>query len=93
MGRELVKVERVDPWQTQTPGVMGYTVTGVTIEESPRTVQFQTISDWKAAICSRAIQLEQWVWIGWRDSRFGVKDIVTVELDSTKFQHADKAAS
>jgi len=36
MGLDLVRVERVDPWQTPS-GVMAYTVTGVTVEDQPRT--------------------------------------------------------
>lgn len=93
MGRELVRVERVDPWQTANPSVKGYTVTGATIEETPRTVQFHTINDLKASLCAVAAQKDRLIWIGWRDSRFGVKDIVTAELDDSRFQHEDKAAS
>ncbi len=92
MGRELVRVERVDPCPTVNPNVTTWTVTGETIEQYPRTVQFQTINDLKASICSRGKQLERLVWVGWRDSRFGVKDIVTAELDDSKWQHEGEAS-
>ncbi len=92
MPLDLVRVERVDPWQTADPGVMGYTVTGATIEDQPRTVQFQTINDWKASICSVSAERGKLLWIGWKDSRFGVKDIVSVELDTSKFEHEGAAS-
>ncbi len=91
MGRELLRVERVDQWPTAKAGVTGYTVTGETIEAEPRTVQFQTANDWKAAVCSQAGHLKKLVWIGWRDTRFG-HDIVTVEIDTTKFEHESEAS-
>ncbi len=91
MGRDLVRVERVDPCRTVNPSVMSYTVTGETIEDTPRTVQFQTANDWKAAVCSQAGKLKQLVWIGWRDTSFG-HDIVTVEIDTTKWQHESEAS-
>jgi len=91
MGLDLVRVERVDPWQTPS-GVMAYTVTGVTVEDQPRTVQFQTINDWKAALCSQTAQRGKLLWIGSKDSRFGVKDIVSVEIDTSKFEHESEAS-
>jgi hypothetical protein len=93
MPRDLVKVLRVDPCMTVNPQVTSYTVTGETVTAQPRHVQFQTINDLKASICSRGKQLERWVWIGWKDGRFNAKEIVTVELDDSRFVHADQAAS
>lgn len=90
--RDLVKVFRVDPWPTSSPGVTGYTVTGETVETHPRHVQFHTVNDLKASMCSRGKQLERWAWVGWRDGRFGAKEIVTVELDDSKFQHEAEAS-
>lgn len=93
MGRELVRVERVDPCPTVNPRVTSYLVTGETVEEQPRHVQFQTVNDLKASICSRSKPLKRLVWVGWRDGRFGAKEIVTVELDDSRFVHEDQAAS
>jgi hypothetical protein len=90
---DLIKVERVDPCRTVNPSVTSYVVTGETIEEQPRTVQFTTINDLKASLCSRAKQTERYVWIGWRDGRFQSKDIVTVTLDDSKLSPDDQPAA
>lgn len=93
MPTDLIRVERVDPCKTVNPQVTSYLVTGETVEETPRTVQFSTINDLKASLCSRARQLERYVWIGWRDGRFQSKDIVTVKLDDSKWGSDDQPAA
>ena len=93
MGRELVRIERVDSWQTANPSVTGHTITGETVEETPRSVQFQTFNDWKASLCAGAAQKHQLIWIGWRDTAKWGKDIVTAEIDTSKWQHEGQEAS
>ncbi len=92
MHRELVKIERVDPCPTVNPKVISYMVTGETVELHPRTLQFQTINEWAASLCARGKQMERAVWIHYRSSQFGVKDIVAAELDTSKFEHEGAAS-
>ncbi len=91
MGRELIKIERVDSWPTSEPGITGYTVTGETVEIEPRTLQFQTVNHWKASLCSQGKKTARLVWIGWRDTRYG-HDIVTAELDTSRWEHEGAAS-
>jgi len=91
-GRELIKVERVDPCKTVNPSVTSWTVTGETVELHPRTMQFHTINDWMASIFAQGKQMERLVWVNWRSSRFGVKDIVMAELDRSKWEHESEAS-
>lgn len=89
MGLDLIKVERVDPCRTVNPNVTRYTVTGITVEEQPRTVQFGTVNDLKASLCARAKQTERYIWIGWMERRFSTREIVSVKLDDSKFEHEE----
>ena len=94
MATDLVRVTRIEgPWRTADPSVEGYTVTGQTIEAAPRMMQFQTINYWKASVCSQAMERDKLIWIGWKDSRFRTKDIVTAEEDDSQWQHDGQAAS
>lgn len=86
MPLDLVNVERIDSVKTGSPWVLSHTITGETVEENPRCVQFQTIDQWKAAICDRARAKHQGVWITWKDGRFRTKELIAVTLDTTKFQ-------
>ncbi len=85
MPLDLVAVERVDPCLTANPQVTSFTVTGTTVEEQPRSVQFHTICQRRAALCDRAHTIGQHVWIYSKQSRYGY-DIVKVETDASRFQ-------
>jgi hypothetical protein len=88
---DLVAVERVDPCMTANPQVTSFTVTGLTVEDQPRTVQFHTICQRRAALCERSTKIGQHVWIYSKQSRYGW-DIVKVEPDASKFQHESEAS-
>ncbi len=92
MGRELLRVERVDPCKTVNPSVTSWTITGETVELHPRTMQFHTIDPYLASMCSRGKQMERLVWVNWRSSRFGTKDIVMAELDNSRWVHESEAS-
>lgn len=83
MSLDLVKIERVDPIDTAKPGVTSYTITAITVEEYPRTVQYQTISEKAAAMCYEAQKTRQGVWVTWRDGSYRCKDVTRTELDQT----------
>lgn len=84
MPLDLVVIARVDKVPTARAGTFSYTITGETVEERPRPYQVQTVSDWKAALCDATIGTKQGVWIGSKDSRYGL-DLVTVKVDDTKW--------
>lgn len=88
MPLDLVKVERVDPVPTSKPGCTNYTVTAITIEGTPRTVQYQTINEWKASICDQARKNKTAIWVTWKSSNFRSKDITTVSADDTRWRFA-----
>jgi hypothetical protein len=75
---DLVTIQRVDSVQTAKAGTMNYTITATTIEDRPRTVQYQTVNDWRASVCHQAIAPKRELWINWRSSNFKSKDIVGV---------------
>ena len=77
MPLDLVTIERIDAVPTAKAGLLSYTITGVTSDR--RTVQVQTVSAWRAAICERAKDSGAAIWIGSKDSRYG-RDLVTVEF-------------
>jgi hypothetical protein len=81
-----VRVERVDPCPTVKPNVTSYLVTAVTIEEQPRTVQFQTIKALDASFCKETGKRGSYIWVWSKQSRYGW-DIVKVAPDTSKFQH------
>lgn len=84
MPLDLVTVERVDKVPTAKAGCFSYTVTVNTIEDRPRHLCVQTASDWKASFCEECIEPKRELWIGSRETRYGL-DIVTVALDTTKW--------
>lgn len=84
MPLDLVTVERVDKMATAKAGCFSYTVTVNTIEERPRHLCVQTASDWKASLCEECIESKRGLWIGSRETRYGL-DIVTVALDHAKW--------
>ena len=85
MPLDLARILRVDKVATAKVGTFSYTVTAETVEDRPRTIQVQTPSDWKASVCEASIEAKCDVWIGSKDSRYGL-DIVTVEIDDTKWK-------
>lgn len=97
MPLDLIRVRRVDDYPTKRPGVTLFAVKGETVEESPRYMTLKTFKPLVAALCLRAAAVEQLVWIGWKDGRpepFSADkqaDIVTCELDQTKFRYEDGA--
>lgn len=82
MPLDKILVERVDACQTAKPGLFSYLVTGETVDERPRHYQVQTLSAWKASVCEASIAAKRAVWIGSRDTRYGL-DLVTVNLDES----------
>ncbi len=77
---DRVIIERIDPAQTGIPGCVSYTVSGRTADDSARHVQYQTLSDWRAAMCERASKTGVPVRIRWRQSAYA-KDITRVEIE------------
>ncbi len=76
---DRVIVERIDPAQTGIPGCVNYTITGRTVDEPSRHVQYQTLSDWRASLCERAAKSGTPVLIRWRQTAYA-KDISRVEI-------------
>lgn len=87
MPLDLIAIERIDPVQTANPRVTAFLITGEAMDVPRRHIQVETINEWKASICQRAKDAGQMVWVGWKDGRCRSKEIVTVKLDDTKFQH------
>ena len=76
---DRVIVERIDQAQTGISGCVNYTITGRTADEPSRHVQYQTLSDWRAALCERAKTSGATVLIRWRQTAYA-KDISRVEI-------------
>lgn len=83
MPLELVKVERVE---SSSPP---FTVYGETVEDVPKPLKVHTWDALKASACQRAHATHRYVWIAWRDRRFGECDIVSVKLDDSTFSDDD----
>lgn len=80
MAIELVKVDRVD--STVPP----FTIYGWTVEDSPKPVKVHTWDSLKASACERAMKAARYVWMTYRDRRFGVMDLTTVRIDDSAFE-------
>ena len=78
MPLDLVRVHRVSP-------MAPFYIHGETIEEHSLPLQVFTWDAMKASLCRRAQETNQLVWIGWRDTRKRDKELITVELDATKW--------
>ncbi len=86
MPLDLVTVQRVDRAATANLNVFSYVITATTIEERPRTTQYQTVNDWRAALCEQSIKSKRELWITWRSSDFKSKDITKVEPDTSAWR-------
>ncbi len=76
---DRVIVERIDSVATGIPGCTSHTITCHTADDAARHVQYQTVSDWRAAMCERAMKAEKPVLIRWYRTAFA-KDISRVEI-------------
>ncbi len=83
---DLCRIQRVDQTATAKANTFSYVITATTIEEWPRTTQYQTVNDWKAALCQQSIQPKRELWITWRSSDFKSKDIEKVEPDTSAWR-------
>lgn len=91
MPLSLMSVERVDPWAGQDGSPDVWIVRGYTVEDVPELVKVRTLKPWAASLCERARDTQQRVWVTWKDGRGQTRDLVTVELDTTRFQYEDGA--
>lgn len=86
MPLDLFKVERIDTWPVGPVTV--YLIKGETVEERPRWLTLKTIKPLFAAACERAKETGTYVSAGWRQNRnFGEGDLITCELDRSKFSY------
>lgn len=86
----LVTVDRVRSVATANPRVEQYFVDAHTVDELPLIVHFVTISQLRATLCQRAKDLGLYIWIVWRDGRYGTKEITSVQLDDSKFDYDEQ---
>jgi hypothetical protein len=84
---ELLRVERIDSWDSNASSHNVWLVRGWTVEEEPRLLTVRTLNAWNASLCKQSMDTKQLVWIGWKAGRYGARDMVTAKLDDTKFQH------
>lgn len=91
MPRDLLRVDRVDDWPTQQPGLTLYIVRGVTVEDQPHALELRTLKPFQAALCQRAMETDQLIWVEWADARHRQRNLVTVVLDTSKFVHDAEA--
>ncbi len=93
MPLDLLKVRRVDVFDTKKPGVTLFVITGETVEEHPRDMRLKTFKAWDATLCKRAGETDRLVWITWKDGRpepfslYKQADLVKCSLDETKFTY------
>ncbi len=85
---ELMRVESVTPCRTINPKVIQFTITGYATTGERR--QIQTINSLRASLARESIKTpDQLIWVKWREHPQYGPTLLTVELDRTKFQHAD----
>lgn len=84
---DLVRVDRVGSIGTSNPNVQQFCIDAHTVDVVPTAIQFHTIDALKASICQRGADTGTYVWVGWKDSRFKMRDLVTVKFDDSKFVH------
>lgn len=93
MAIDLVTIQRVDSVPTAKAGTNSYTITATTIEERPRTVQYQTVNEWNASLCHEAIKTKRELWMTWHATNFKSKDLTKVEHDTSAWRPMPRGAS
>jgi hypothetical protein len=89
---DLVVIDRVDACATAKPGCHSYTVTATTIEDRPRTVQYQTVNAWYASFCKQSIATKRELWITWNGNSFKSKELTKAEPDTSAWRPMPRGA-